>query len=268
MTDSFSYQWNKFKYLQFESENVGKPMQGHTMNMFLKICQVKTLKGKVVLDIGCGPGRFLEVSKMLGAAFIIGIDQNTRQAEEFFGITGEKEWVNGVVVVEGDINNMMNSNIKKYSFDCIYSIGVLHHIENPQMAILHAYELLKPNGWLALAVYQKGYYNCIQVRAWRKIFKVLGLRAAYAYSWFMGMVVNFVCRRIPYSSKVINLVFPFVSLPDDRWSVLDTFDSLTPKIQNTYEPIDVQRWLQHAGFDYIRHTDWGRTSFKAFKPII
>jgi len=39
-TQNFGWQWNKWPRVQFESENVGRPMQGHTRNMWEKITGV------------------------------------------------------------------------------------------------------------------------------------------------------------------------------------------------------------------------------------
>jgi len=37
---SFGYEWNKWPRVQFESENKGKPMQGHTTAMWNKITRI------------------------------------------------------------------------------------------------------------------------------------------------------------------------------------------------------------------------------------
>ena len=41
----------------FEDENIGKPMSGHTTRMFESITQFSAdkINGKTVLDVGCGP---------------------------------------------------------------------------------------------------------------------------------------------------------------------------------------------------------------------
>ena len=71
-SDNFGYQWNRWARVQFEDRNIGGPMQGHTTTMFKAITQFSTekLRGKLVLDIGCGPGRFTDVSLAMGASVI------------------------------------------------------------------------------------------------------------------------------------------------------------------------------------------------------
>ncbi len=38
-SDNFGYQWNRWSKIQFEDENIGKPMMGHTTRMFESITQ-------------------------------------------------------------------------------------------------------------------------------------------------------------------------------------------------------------------------------------
>ena len=51
-------------------------MAGHTTKMFKSITELTNdkLKDKTILDIGCGPGRFVDVSRTLGAKLVIALD--------------------------------------------------------------------------------------------------------------------------------------------------------------------------------------------------
>src|SRR5689334_17757297 len=39
-SENFGYQWNKWSRVQFESDNVGLPMEGHTRRMFDRITEL------------------------------------------------------------------------------------------------------------------------------------------------------------------------------------------------------------------------------------
>jgi hypothetical protein len=65
--------------------------------------------------------------------------------------------------------------------------------------------------------------------------------------------------------KMARVPFPFVALPDVRWSVLDTFDSVTPSYQSAHTPYQVFEWLRAAGLGEIEPSPWGMTSFHARK---
>jgi 2-polyprenyl-3-methyl-5-hydroxy-6-metoxy-1,4-benzoquinol methylase len=66
--DSFGYQWNRWAKVQFEDQNICGPMRDHTTRMFESITDFspETLRGKTVLDMGCGPGRI----RMLPPAWV------------------------------------------------------------------------------------------------------------------------------------------------------------------------------------------------------
>jgi uncharacterized protein YbaR (Trm112 family) len=68
-SDNFGYQWSRWVRVQFEDQNVGGPMQGHTTRMFTEITwfSPERLRGKTLLDVGCGPGRFTDVALAMGA---------------------------------------------------------------------------------------------------------------------------------------------------------------------------------------------------------
>ena len=59
------------------------------------------------------------------------------------------------------------------------------------------------------------------------------------------------------------MFFPFVNLPDKKWSILDTFDSVTPYYASAHESEEVYQWLQDNGFIDISSSNWGSTSFTA-----
>ena len=74
-----------------------------------------------------------------------------------------------------------------------------------------------------------------------------------------------VARVIPFLGKIIRAIFPFVNLADHKWSVLDTFDSLTPSYQSAHESFEVFSWFKKNKFKAIEPTDWGFTGYKGVK---
>ena len=255
-SDNFGWQWNKWARVQFEDENVGRPMSGHTTNMFKKITELDEQKicGKSVLDIGCGPGRFVDTAISLGAGLVVAVDYSTAidAAKNNFKTT------DSILFIQGDA---LNLPLKNGIFDFIYSIGVLHHTPSPQQGIGEAYRLVKDGGEVAVAVYKKGgYYDYPSVQFWRRTFKLLwplfGHYPPYIYSQVFGRMNHFlrkVCRPL---SLVTRLFFPSVTLPDIRWSVLDTFDSVTPSYQSAHTVFEIYEWFRNEGFKNIRVAAW------------
>ena len=255
-SDNFGWQWNRWARVQFEDENVGRPMAGHTTKMFQAITELTSekLKDKTILDIGCGPGRFIDISRNLGAKLVIAVDYSSAidAAKDNFKDT------TGIFFVQGDA---LNLPFKKELFDFAYSIGVLHHTPNPIKGVQEVSRVLRQGGEFAISVYKKGgYYDFITVQMWRKIFKgvwpLFGHRLPYLYAQFFGRI-NYYIRRISrLLSLPIRFVFPSVTLPDVRWSVLDTFDSVTPSYQSAHTVYEVYSWFKESGFSEMRVAAW------------
>ncbi len=259
---SFGYQWRRWPRVQFESQNAGRPMQGHTRTMWERITGIASdIPQQVVLDIGCGPGRFIEIARKKGAR-VIGIDYSRAveaAAENFAGDPG-------VCICQADAFHLP---IRHDAVDGAFSIGVLHHTPEPFRGIQEAHRVIKPGGWMAVSVYGKGgYYDFPPVQMWRRLFHFLWpwLRhyppLLYSYITVYGLrPVAF----IPVLGKAIRLFLPFVKLPDIRWSLLDTFDSVTPSNQSAHYSYEVFQWFKKSGFFNVEPSDWGFTSYRGNK---
>lgn len=109
----------------------------------------KKIKGKAVLDAGCGAGtRFFDY--ILYGANVTGIDQSEKSIS-FVKEQCEKLGYNPDLIV-GDIEK---TNLPDESFDYIFSIGVLHHTPNIRDALKEFDRLIKPDGEIKLLLYHK-----------------------------------------------------------------------------------------------------------------
>ena len=129
--NSFGFQCGKWPRVQFESDNIGKPMEGHTRKMFDTITanSIKHVKkDDVILDIGCGAGRFIDVVRMKCDNPIIGIDySNSVEIAYNNFILDEK-----ICIVQADALKLPFS---ADTFQGSFSIGVLHHTPDPEKGI-------------------------------------------------------------------------------------------------------------------------------------
>lgn len=257
---SFGYQWSKWSRVQFESENIGRPMEGHTRSMWERIigrtAGPASLTGQTILDMGCGSGRFVEVAREAGAR-VVGVDYSMAAdaAAENFAHDAD------VCICQADV---MSLPFRPGVFDGAFSIGVLHHTPTPERGVRQAFCTLREGGWFALSVYPRvGYYNYPNVQLWRRFFNFTWpllkhyppLVFAYVAAYFLRPLT-----RIPGLDALIRVPFPFVKLPDPRWTVLDTFDSITPSFQSGHDTYEVHQWLKSAGFQDVAASDWGPTS--------
>jgi len=109
--------------------------------------QLEELKTRIVLDAGCGPGRYMAIAHEYGAAEIIGLDLSSG------GLLTAKSLLRNADnchLVQGDITC---PPFREGIFDIIYSIGVLHHLQFPENGFYSLKPLLSKHGQLWIWVY-------------------------------------------------------------------------------------------------------------------
>ena len=107
---------------------------------------IDSLKGKHVLDIGCGNGYYALRSYGQGADLVVGIDPGQKYIMQFYAL---KKYLGNIPV------HLLPLGIEDIppalkAFDTVFSMGVLYHRRSP---LDHLYELrdcLKPGGELVL----------------------------------------------------------------------------------------------------------------------
>lgn len=255
-SSNFVWQWNKWPRLQFENENIENLMAGYTKNMFNKITEFtkEKINQKLVLDIGCGAGRFADIANSYGAA-VVAIDHTLAIDVCKKNLLKNKS---DVFFIQGDA---LNLPFKNDTFDYAFCIGVLHHTPKPLTGVNEAYRVLKKNSEFALSVYaNKSYYDFITVKIWRKFFNflrpVFGNSIPYLYAQIFGRINFYLYNISKYISFPTRFFFPSVILSDIKWSILDTFDSITPSYQSTHSLNEVYNWFKEVKFKEIRVTAW------------
>jgi ubiquinone/menaquinone biosynthesis C-methylase UbiE/uncharacterized protein YbaR (Trm112 family) len=264
-TKSFGYQWNKWPYVQFEEENIDKPMQGHTTQMFKRITELslndEDLRDQYICDIGCGSGRFIDLLSR-SSNYLIGIDSSESVDAAFKKFRKNPR----VLICQADI---LNLPLKENVMDHVYSIGVLHHTSDPRGGVREISRVLKQQGTASISVYGKGgYYDDQIVRLYRRFF---------AYSWrFFGHHMPLLYSRLIVTTtrplerfkrlkiivKPILMYFPHIQLPDLKWSILDTFDSITPSYQKGISHYELYSYMSEYELINIKAVNWGGTSLK------
>src|ERR1041384_3451329 len=237
---SFGYEWKRWSRVQFESENVGRPMAGHTEKMFDAIMgfSPRFLAGKMVVEFGCGPGRFIDVVRRRGAV-AVGLDMSVAVEAAGKNFAHDPD----VLIVQGAI---LNPPFRDCSFDAGYSIGVLHHTPDPGKGLEELARVVKNDGTVVCCVYPKGgFYDFPSVATYRRIHNlvkpVLGNTPALGYSYLAAHLLYRLFSRWRRSARGQRLVsylerhwFVNVDIPDVRWRVLDVFDAITPSFASTH----------------------------------
>ena len=114
-----------------------------------------SFRGKRVLDIGCGNGYVLNRYASAGAS-VYGVDLTQtalRLSKRRFAISN----LRGSFLV----GNAEALPFEDRSFDCVCSMGVLHHTPDTRKAVIEARRVLKPGGKLIVMFYHR---NSLQYR--------------------------------------------------------------------------------------------------------
>lgn len=99
------------------------------------------LKGKIVLDLGCGNGDNCIDFINKGARKVIGIDISSNMVD----IAISKNSHENIQYIKMDMNIINSINEK---FDMIYSSLAIHYVENYKLLISNIRKLIKPDGIL------------------------------------------------------------------------------------------------------------------------
>jgi 2-polyprenyl-3-methyl-5-hydroxy-6-metoxy-1,4-benzoquinol methylase len=240
---SFGYEWTRFPEMYAEWEQSFKDyMQPHEPDFF---------RGKKVLDAGCGNGRFAYYAAKYGAevwAIDLGpaVEVARRNTEE----------IGSVQVIQADLHR---PPFAPESFDFIYSIGVLHHLPDPEAAFQNLLSYLKPEGEIQIYLYWRPEGQPIKrallsvVAGTRQITTRLPHSAVYALA-FPAAVSAFAFFVWPYRFlNAIGLKSLAEKLPMKQYAnfpfrvcINDQLDRFSAPIENRYTRQDVADWLNRA----------------------
>jgi SAM-dependent methyltransferase len=239
-TRSFSYEWQQFRRTQLDSAT-GRTDTRDRLQASLNF-PLDHLKGQLVLDAGCGMGRFAEIVQQFGGTYV-GLD---------FSYAIDAAHANAghlpnVHFVQADIFHLPFADS---TFDLIFSLGVLHHTPDPRGAFASLPRVLKPGGRLSVTLYDAGnklyvantrFWRRYTTRLPRQVLHALAYSAAPLYYLWTLPVLGYAFRAIA-----------FISLERDwRWRVLDTFDWYSPTYMSWHTHPELFGWFKENGFDQI-----------------
>ena len=242
--DSFGYQWKRFQRTQLDDAE-----RNLSEADFVRKTGVKPqdFEGKLVLDVGCGMGRFAEVATRWGAR-VVGIDFS-EAAEVAAKNLSDREFV----AFQADVFSLP---FGPESFDCIYSMGVLHHTPDCEKAVKLLPQYLKPGGTLAVWLYS-GYNKWYRFSdQYRKVTHRLSprvlhgfFRVAVPFFYWLDRGLRVIPVIGPPVAGAIHHVFPINRHGIAEIRVLDTLDWYSPKYQSKHTYEQVFRWFESCGLE-------------------
>ncbi len=204
------------------------------------------VRGRMILDFGCGVGRFTRVIRSQGG-LAVGIDGTDAVDSARRNFADD---VN-VLLVQGDL---FHPPFRPGIFDGGFSIGALHHTADPATAVSALTELIRPNGWVSCCVLPRG--DLVEssiirkLRQWHFALRQrFGYRVATGYAYLAAYAVASVARRIRHRGldrQIDSMKRNWVSTlygQSVRWNVLDALDAIQPEIVSTHTTEEVSQWL-------------------------
>lgn len=134
---SFGWEWQHFTQ---EDHRYREQMLG-----WLDPVREDFFKDKVVLDGGCGKGRHTLLAASWGARDVIGIDLSDAVESAFAATRGSEN----MHIVQADLCRLPLGRV----FDYAFTIGVIHHLDDPNIGFKSIASKIKPGGHFSVWLY-------------------------------------------------------------------------------------------------------------------
>ncbi len=218
--------------------------------------------GKLVLDAGCGMGRYASVALGLGSE-VVAVDMS----ESLLRVAEAARANHKLHPVEADL---LHPPFKKGIFDLVYSQGVLHHTSDTHAAFKAVAALVKPKGLLSVWLYGKaGRYADFAtnpIRAGRE-----GLALHRRLAWWVVLLRHFfsdfvrvfttrlpvpvtyaLCYPLTLLGAVPGLKYLTFSVdPDFQARLIENFDWVAPAFQWHHTKEELSGWFKEEGFTVL-----------------
>lgn len=242
-----------------QAEQRGSPDRfGHSWNIFSDILPVheeqflrwttgldkSAWRGKNFLDVGCGIGRNSHWPLTYGAeaSLSIDIDQRTLAAAR-----KNLQSFSDAVVDSRSAYDIGESE----KFDIAFSIGVIHHLENPELAIREMNKALKPGGTLLVWLYGFEnnewlirFFNPVRKFFFSKMPLPLVYALSLPFAFTLWLFLKTGLGRTEYMKLIRGFSF--------RHLRAIVYDHMIPRIANYYTKQEAVQLLENAGLDDIR----------------
>lgn len=265
--DAFGWEWQRFRQLH--------DLATYEVQFLDWIYPIQPgfFKGKVVLDAGCGMGRFSLVSSKFGAKIVLAIDasaaveatrENTRD-------------VPNIHVIQADIHQLPLRCGQNADVDFAFSVGVLHHMDDPQAGFNTLIQHLNCQGTIFIWVYGRENNDWLVnvVNPIRTLLTSrLPRRALYALSWLLTLGLHPILKLIyrpanaatapgwlhkalPYNDYLAWLAqFRF------RHNHHVVFDHLVAPVAFYLRREELEKWFREAGMEVIDISWRNRNSWR------
>jgi len=259
-------------------EQQGSPDRfGHSWNIFSEILPIheeqflrwtaglekSDWQGKSFLDVGCGIGRNSYWPQTYGAMSSLSIDIDQRT------LAAAKQNLSSFDKADVDFRSAYAIN-ETDRFDIAFSIGVIHHLDDPDTAIQQMKNALKPGGTMLVWLY--GYENNEWLikyfnPARKFLFSKMPLPIVYGLSFLATGLLWLFLRLGLGRTEYMRLIRTF----SFRHLRAIVYDHMIPIIANYYKRDEAVKLLQDQGLEdvtahWVNEMSWTVVGSKPDNP--
>lgn len=257
--DAFGRQWNKFRKTQLDS-HTGTTISRDRLQRCLG-GSLDVIKGKSVLEVGCGAGRFTEVMLKAGAR-VLACDLSAAVEANYDNC---RHLSPDYFVCQADA---LKLPVAPGSFDFVVCLGVIQHTPSPEQTIAALARYVRPGGTLAIDHYPPDYPLTRSRAIARKLLLKLPPRVAHQLALTLARVlvpihrltwnnrrgVWRVRRWLAKHSPLVDYYGVFSIEPHllAEWAILDTHDTLTDYYKHVRSEAQIEQSLRACGFSHVQ----------------
>ena len=267
--DAFGFQWQ-------HANPVIKDRRLSSPELFLDFIHpvdASWFTGKIVLDAGCGMGRFSLTAHRFGARFVIGLDLSDAVEAAF----ENTRHLPNVLILQGDILRLPLTRTIEYAF----SICVLHHTADPRAAFLSLASRVVPGGSVSAWVYgrERNGWIIYGLDPIRRVTSRLPRRLLLAAAYGVAVPLTLVTKGIYGPVSRSRLLQPlraamfyfdymaFLSQFGYREQAYVIFDHAVPVIAKYIRREEFAEWFEAAGLERVVITMRGGNSWRGFAEV-
>ncbi len=236
---NFSFEWLFYRKTQLDSHN----RSADSLKEFISKTGFSPadLKGRLILDVGCGTGRFMEIAGSEGGE-TVGVDLSFAVETAVENMRGRKN----AHVVQADVFNLP---FRPGVFDFIYSLGVLHHSADTKGAFDRLPSLLRTGGDISIWVYSnESRYEKVR-NAFTDFYRFFTCRMPVRLLWWLChiSIPLYYLKKLRKFGAFLEMILPTCVHPNKDEMVLGTFDWYSPRYQYKHTYAEVENWFHAAG---------------------
>lgn len=254
--DSFGEEWQRFHEFEAEElEQIGR-------EYFDVVGEDMLNRNSVVLDIGCGSGRW---SKYVSsrADFVEAIDPSEAVLVAAKLLEGNEN----VRVTQAGIDEIPFAD---NSFDFAFCLGVLHHLPNTAEAMKKCVDKVKPNGYFLTYLYynldNRGMiYRMIfeAANVLRRMVSRLPFRMKAVVCDFLAVVLYMpfvvlgrILLKVPFLKQIVPKL-PLSYYCDKSFYIIrnDALDRFGTPLEKRYSQAEIRQMMEDAGLVDIRFSE-------------